>query len=329
MCSLIYSRAFVEKQHMLQAAVDISTLQTSAAACLAVCQGCAFPLDFHVRARVIHVHNLGLKSQRHLCSILCEFPLCRSSAVTVCVCWKSAFRARASKHSPSVDAQCFLPHKAKAISRRLGNIVKRKSVTVAKKQFKLTLPYGTAAGTVGDLRHPTGALQYNQVQQDNLGIALRGMSYTTLLHQKSGHNTTHVHIYSHSKSHCRSHRSHMNLNNIPSTPHFTPLQVLKVTGDFCSNFFRWDTCSFYTPYHLSTTTTIPTSYSHLTFMNTHIESLHIFITLYTISESGAQSHSTSYQSHSHSIHTPFPHPLHDISSQSTHPSRYHSHHHST
>ena len=155
------------------------------------------------------------------------------------------------------------------------------------------------------------------------------MSYTTILHQKSGHNTTHVHIFSHSKSHCRSHRSHMNLNNIPSTPHFTPLQVLKVTGDFCSIFHRWDACSFYTPYHLSTTTPIPTYYSHLTFMNTHIESLHIFITFYTISESGAKSHSTSYQSHSHNIHTPFPHPLHDISSQSTHPSRYHSHHHST
>ena len=47
------------------------------------------------------------------------------------------------------------------------NIVKRNSLTVAKKQFKLPLPYVTAAGAVGDLRHPRGALQYNQVQQDN------------------------------------------------------------------------------------------------------------------------------------------------------------------
>ena len=127
----------------------------------------------------------------------------------------------------------------------------------------------------------------------------------------------------------RSYRSHMNLDKVPSTLHLTPLQVLKVTRDFCSLFFRWDACSFNTPYHLSTTTPIPTCYSHLTFMNTHIESLHIFIIFYTISESGAQSHTTSYQSHSHTIHTPFPHPLNDISSHSTHPSRYQSHHHST
>ena len=53
----------------------------------------------------------------------------------------------------------------------------------------------------------------------------------------------------------------MNLDNIPSTLHLTPLQVLKVTRDFCSLFFRWDACSFNTPYHLSTRN----SHTHLLF----------------------------------------------------------------
>ena len=160
------------------------------------------------------------------------------------------------QHLDVTTPRCMRPADCMHVCINSGNTVKRKSVTVAKKQLKLTLPYGTAAGTVGDLRHPRGALQYNQVQQD---IALRGMSYTTLLHQKSGQNTKHVHICSHSKSqiYCRSHRSHMNLNNIPSTPHFTPLQVLEVTGDFCSIFSGPNAGSFLTTCAHQTTTPYP------------------------------------------------------------------------